>query len=147
MRHTAWLQAAPHKPGAGGADAQPPIPRIQRMRNNRGDAAWQPPMPPVHAGQHLLDWFWEVGPAQSGGAAAAPIGQQELAAWQANTGIHLQAWQARCLRSLSVAYVNAAHEAQSPDAPPPWRPRESSPEQLTTVAHDMRAALARKANL
>ena len=137
MRHTAWLQAAPRAPDNSKAE---PVSRLKRQQQERGDARWQPPMPPVHAGHHLLGYLWEVGPTMPAGMVQGPVTQQELAAWQVNTGIQLQAWEARALRTLSVAYLGAWSDAQAPDAPPPWRP-EPSAQQLNTVADTLRDRL------
>jgi hypothetical protein len=42
----------------------------------------------------------------------------DLMAWQLNTGVELQAWEARALRRLSTAYVVASQDAQQVDCPP-----------------------------
>lgn len=50
----------------------------------------------------------------------APLPHSEIAAWQANTGVELSAWEACTLRNLSQEYVVAAQAAEDPDCKPPW---------------------------
>lgn len=104
-------------------------------------------MPPVQAGHHLLGYLWEIGPTMPAGSGVGAITQQEIAAWQDNTGVCLQSWEARVLRSLSAQYLSAWHEAQEPDAPPPWRPAEGpSAKEITSVAMTLRERIRRMAN-
>lgn len=49
-----------------------------------------------------------------------PLPHSEIAAWQANTGIELSAWEASTLRNLSQEFVVAAQAAEDPDCKPPW---------------------------
>lgn len=89
------------------------------MRADRSDPHFEPDMPPVSA-EHLIAYLFEVGPVIATGMGAGPITHQELLAWQANTGIRLQPWQARFLRMLSCDYVAEAERSKSRDHPPPW---------------------------
>lgn len=82
----------------------------------------------------MLTWLFEIGPTQSGGMAAGPITQQELAAWQMNTGIELQSWQARFLRRLSIEYLNEQHAAAKRNHPAPWDANDIKPEMSDTQA-------------
>jgi hypothetical protein len=76
-------------------------------------------MPPCDA-QYLLGYFFEIGPAIAAGMGNGPITHAELQAWQGNTGIELNAWEARLLKQLSVEYVNQQHLSSVPDCPAPW---------------------------
>ncbi len=76
-------------------------------------------MPPCSA-PYLLGYLFEVGPAMHTGMGDAPLSHSEIAAWQANTGIRLTAWEARTLRRLSVDYVNETARATLASAKAPW---------------------------
>lgn len=77
-------------------------------------------MPPIEAGHYLLGYFWEVGPAMSGGMGAAPLTHTEILSWSALVGVVLQPWEARALRRLSIEYVNESQNATKRGAPAPW---------------------------
>lgn len=76
-------------------------------------------MPEVRA-DYLLGYFFEVGPVMAGGMGPAPITQQEIAAWQANTGVELRPWESRVIRQLSADYITELHKAEDPDRAAPW---------------------------
>lgn len=78
-----------------------------------------PDMPEVRA-EYLLGYFFEVGPVMAGGMGPAPISQQELVAWQTNTGIELRPWESRVLRRLSSDYITELHKAEDAIRPAPW---------------------------
>lgn len=77
-------------------------------------------MPPVEAGNYLVDYLFEVGPVMSGGMGAMVVTHEELQAWQRNTGIDLQPWEARGLRRLSAEYLGESRRGEDPHCPPPW---------------------------
>lgn len=76
-------------------------------------------MPECDAG-YLIGYLFEIGPTVSAGMSSGPISHSEIAAWQRNTGIELDAWQVRTLRALSIEYVNESSTANAPDSPAPW---------------------------
>lgn len=149
MRHAAWLNAVPVVPGRKIAGAQ----AVSRLRQQavlwakpgRGSSAagrdpaerkrdpddFRPDMPPLEA-EYLIGYLWEVGPAMETGEGSAPLSHGELAAWQANTGVVLEAWEARALRVLSREYLVMLHKAEKPECPPPWG------------VHERRAMVAKK---
>lgn len=52
-----------------------------------------------------------------GAMGAVPLSHSEIAAWQANTGTELAAWEAKALRRLSIDYVQASGQASAHDCP------------------------------
>jgi hypothetical protein len=95
-------------------------PEVQRREKLRiEDKIDLPEMPPCDAG-YLLDYFFEIGPCMAAGMGSAPIAHAEIHAWQSNTGIQLNAWEARTLKQLSVEYVNESHRATAIDCAAPW---------------------------
>ena len=51
---------------------------------------------------------------------SAPVGWQDLLAWQTCLGIQLPPWQSRLLVSMSQEYVSFSQKAEKPDCPAPW---------------------------
>lgn len=78
-----------------------------------GEAALVPPNPaPL-----IIDWLMEIGPT---GSDAAPLSWRDIAAWQAITGIELEAWEARLIRRLSGDFASMRIKAEKADCPPPY---------------------------
>lgn len=113
--------------------------RLERLQAN----GQQPAMPPQPRAAHMLGWLFDAGPTQSGAMGDAPLGHAELAAWQANSGVVLQAWQASCLRRLSGEYLAQRQQAEQPDCPPPWL--EFQPAARAAVADKLRNAFGSRA--
>ena len=108
------------------------------------DAGKPIPLPPPPAAAHLVDYLLEAGPVGYSGMGAVPLGWVDIAAWQANTGVQLTAWEARTLRHLSTEWASASSEAEAPDAPAPWLPEpddETARAQAAHTARNIRAAL------
>ena len=105
------------------------------MRSERRDEDYWPDMPSTEGGDYLLGYLWEVGPTLVAGMGAGPLTHQELRAWQANSGIRLQPWEARILHRLSIDYLAEMSRAEKADCLAPWEP--------VAVAVD-RAAVANK---
>jgi hypothetical protein len=91
------------------------------MRSERRDADYWPDMPSAEGADYLLGYLWEVGPTLVAGMGAGPITHQELRAWQVNSGIRLQPWEARILRRLSIDYLAEMSRAEKADCPAPWQ--------------------------
>ena len=100
---------------------------------------YMPELPPVEAGAHLVSYLLDIGPTVAAGMGEAPLGYEQILAWQTLTGIVLQPWEARWLRRLSGEYLSEGHKATKQFAPPPWIPEGSAPP-LTAA----QAALARQ---
>lgn len=94
--------------------------RLAALRKSRKDEDFEPAMPPIEAGHYLLAYLWEVGPVMPGGMSAGPLTHAEILAWSALVGVVLQPWEARCLRRLSVEYLNESQNATKRGAPAPW---------------------------
>lgn len=71
---------------------------------------------------HLLDIFFEVGPAMPGFAGPVSISWERLKAWSDLTGYRLRAWEVRWLIRLSGAWVAEHQRAKARDAVPPFVP-------------------------
>jgi hypothetical protein len=96
---------------------------MDRMKRDNID----PQMPPISA-PHIVNWLVEIGLSEAAGMGAGPIGWQTINAWCNRTGIDLQPWESRLIRSLSVAYVAEGRTAESENCPPPWRAEVSERE-------------------
>lgn len=102
-------------------------------------------MPPCGA-QYLAAYLFEIGPTLSSGMGDGPITHSEIAAWMGNTGIELDAWQARTLRRLSLDYLGESQAATQRGRPAPWQPEDFAVDKW--VAQDsMKNALRDLANL
>jgi len=117
---------------------------VSRLKKLERDGK-EPDMPPFDGPKYMLDFFWEVGPAMSGGMGSAPLTHGELESWQRNIGIKLNPWECRTLKRLSVEYVNESHKATKRDHPAPWQPVDVSGERKKQVAQDMMAAMRQMA--
>lgn len=75
---------------------------------------------PDNPAPYLTDWLFEIGPTSINGMGEGPIGWQDLTAWESLTGIELDAWEAKTLRRLSLAYLGQKIESREPDCPAPY---------------------------
>lgn len=75
-------------------------------------------MPEIRA-RHLLAYFMDMGPVMAGMGPTA-LTQQEIAAWQFNTGIELRQWESQTLRRMSLDYVSELHAAEKLNRRSPW---------------------------
>jgi len=78
------------------------------------------PMPPLGAARHLVEALFDAGPVGYGAMGIIPLTHSEIAAWQANTGAELEAWQAQALRRLSHDYVSMSQKAESETCTAPY---------------------------
>jgi len=120
VRHMAWLHATP-KPDArsrrGKVEAaETRSSRIDDLKRKKID----PPMPPNQA-PHIVDHLIEMGLTEAAEMGAGPLSWREIAAWQENTCVQLEPWEARLIRHLSKAYLAEGRRAESENCPPPWR--------------------------
>jgi hypothetical protein len=104
-----------------------------------------PAMPPNDA-PYLLEYFWEVGPALSGGMGDAPLTFQEIQSYQDQIGIELQPWEVRLLRRLSGEYLAESQKATKLNYPAPWKPEENTVDKAVK-ADSLRNALRDLAKL
>jgi hypothetical protein len=75
---------------------------------------------PRNPAPHIIDRLVEMGLTESAGMGAAPLSWREIMAWQEGTGVRLMPWEARLIRSLSVAYLAESRAAESENCAPPW---------------------------
>ncbi|NHZ78447.1 hypothetical protein F2P44_03985 [Massilia sp. CCM 8695] len=94
--------------------------RLQKLKDDNKDDQYQPAMPDLECGSHLLDYLWSWGPTLSGSMGEAPLNHSELVACQHNTGIELSEWEASTLIRMSKAYLGESHQAIKRDCPPPF---------------------------
>lgn len=106
----------------------------------------QPSLPPAGPAAHLIGYLFEAGPTGPGAMGATVLSHVDIAAWQANTGTALQAWEAKALRRLSAEYLAAGHDANDHDCPPFWAPADAMAEQRDTVARSVRSIFGAMAN-
>jgi hypothetical protein len=83
-----------------------------------------PAMPEISA-EYLIGYLWEVGPTMLG--SGDPLTHAELRAWQDNTGVELNTWEARMLRRMSAEYAAESVKAAKPEAKPPFGELYRSP--------------------
>lgn len=110
------------------------------MRSDRKDETFHPEMPPVDAAAHLIAYLFDVGPVLAVGMGAGPVTAEELLAWQIESGIELQPWEARTLRMLSHEYMAESTRAEKRTCPQPW---DGASKDLTAVANSLREQLER----
>jgi hypothetical protein len=121
----AWLDARPSK------DHQ----QTRAERYEQDGIA--PNMPEVEAGGYILSYLFELGPVMPAGMTMGPISFLEIDAWQRMTGIQLLPWEARAIRTLSIAYSNQSSISDKPDCPSPM----DGPVEKTEVAKHIRNLL------
>ena len=79
-------------------------------------------MPELEAGQHMIEYFFAVGPSLGDGA----ITHAELQCYQSNMGIELSPWECETLRRMSIDYINQSHKAKEINCKAPWQPEENN---------------------
>lgn len=127
VEHLAWLRARPVLPGAKrGAAAPKSRSDILLEDEERGVERSELDLPPVLAGEYLIDRLFMVGPGVGDGVVTF----QEMTAWCALTGMHLTAFEARAIRTLSSAYLSMSERATKPDCPPPYAPERPHTRQV-----------------
>jgi hypothetical protein len=116
----AWLHAKP-KPDARSrrGKEEPAESRLSRIDDLKRKKI-NPPMPPSPA-PHIIDRLVEIGLTEAAGMGSGPLSWREIAAWQENTSVQLEPWEARLIRRLSSAYLAEGRRAESENCPPPWR--------------------------
>ena len=103
-------------------------------------------MPPCDA-VYLIGYLFEVGPTLSGGMSLSPLSHAEIAAWQGNIGIELDAWESRMLKRLSNEYCEESHKAAARDCPIPWADAPYAKPAPNLIAERMKQATRELANL
>lgn len=119
----AWLNTTPKpdstiKPSKRTKTAAA-APRFSRLDLLKRDKI-TPQMPPNPA-PHIVEWLIDIGLSESHGMGQSPISWREINEWQRATSIELAPWEAKLIRTLSVAYLAEGRIAESETCPPPWR--------------------------
>ncbi len=142
MRQLAWLNTAP-KPKDPKARIQDGRTRLQRLRDEGADI----PLPPCPHPQ-LIEFLMEIGPVVPGGMGLAPIGWQDIAAWQSCTGLRLSPWAVRRVRHLSTDWLSAAHRAEDEGCPSPMAEAsaDAARRQAASLDDKLRAAMMMMTN-
>lgn len=98
------------------------------MRVDRKDDEYQPEMPKLGEAGYIVGYLYEIGPVMSAGMGPGPLTHTEMRAWQRNTGIRLQPWEARLLRRLSMDYLAESNRSTTRGCKPPWIGHDYRPE-------------------
>lgn len=114
MRFAAWLNATPEAPDANGKPGPAGGPRREDIERVLGYL----PLPPLNAGQYLVDVLFRVGPVDK----EAPINEAALEVWERRRGIALSPWEADTLVDMSRAYLAEMYAARQWAAMPPYPP-------------------------
>lgn len=123
VRQLAWLYSVPQLPPEAIQAAEKSGQKIKRNTLSRFDEMTagkiSPPMPPNPMPYFIL-WFTELGMVEAAGMGSAPLSWREIEAWQRNVGVRLTPWQARMMRSLSIAYLAQKGKSELTTDPAPW---------------------------
>ena len=107
------------------------------MRADRKDEFYVPELPSVDGADYLVAYLWDMGPTMVAGMGLGPLTHEEIRAWQSNTGVRLQPWEARLLRQLSMDYIVGMRDAEKADCPQPWSAAAARAVDLSSVADRM----------
>jgi hypothetical protein len=112
-----------------------PVSRLKALQ----DSGKPHSMPPVGIAAHLVGYLMDAGPVSHGGMGPAPISHADIAAWQANTGVELTAWESRTVRKLSSEYVAMMGIAKESDCPAPYVDASIVVDQRANVSAQLRS--------
>lgn len=120
VRQLAWYNATPKPdPNSKRGQAEPDRVRPSRLEECKRRKI-EPKLPPNPA-PHITDRLIEIGLTEAAGMGVGPISWVQIDAWQRLTGVPIAPWEARLLRTLSLAYVAEGRRAEAETCPPPWR--------------------------
>lgn len=125
----------------------PEISRREKLKKKLklGDAE-ELDMPPCDA-HYLVGYLFEMGPTLPSGLGDSALTHGEIAAWQSNTGIELNAWESRTLKRLSNDYMSEARQANKIDRPAPWQDIPDVTPSPDHVAASLKASMRELAKL
>jgi hypothetical protein len=118
----AWLHTAPEpeeKPAKKSKEKKDNLTRLEQILKERDDGVETVEMPACDA-VYVIGYLFEIGPAVNNGFGRSSITQLEIEAFQRNTGIELESWEARLLKRLSIEYINESLAAVKEDRSSPW---------------------------
>lgn len=70
--------------------------------------------------EYLLEVFYEIGPCVQTGMGHVPLDDTHLRAWQENSGIRLQPWEAAAVIRCSREWVVWQARGSDPGCASPW---------------------------
>jgi hypothetical protein len=144
IKQVAWLQATPQKAaGKLASNIKTEADKQSRMQKMEAQGI-TPQLPQPGIAAHLIDYLFDAGPVGYAGMGPTPLPHSEIAAWQHNTGIELDAWEARAIRRLSQDYLSASRDAEEADCPPFWT-NEPEIDRRDTVSNAVRAIFGGRA--
>lgn len=132
MRTAAWLDAAlkpPKRPPQANATSDDTPQRITRRAKFKAQGVVHS-MPDPGPGAYLLEVFFDVGPVLYTPMGDAPLGYDQLVAWQRCSGVQLTPWECRTLRDLSLVYAGEKALAADPGAAAPGSAHETEEESM-----------------
>jgi hypothetical protein len=139
VRQQAWLHAIPKDKQR--QNAPPRVSRLQQMRRDLKDETYEPVMPPLDAGGHLVGYLWEIGPVIHGSMGSSPVTHEAIGWWKRNTGIELQPWEARFIRALSHEYLNESSRAEELRSAAPWTAPSGHEAQRAATAQGLKNSI------
>lgn len=142
IKHAAWLNAIPER-AEGDRSKKPQLSRREFLAKQ---GVSEPDMPECDA-MHIIEYLFELGPIMSGAMSGAALTHSEIAAWQSNTGVRLQSWEARFLRQLSMDYLIESQLAAKLARPAPWNEKANRGIRAGITAINMMEALEELARL
>lgn len=75
-------------------------------------------MPEVGAHDYLIEWFFDVGPIESGSNGISAISYAEIYSWSRSTKTIITYWEAQTLRMMSRAYkIEFQDGSENPESP------------------------------
>ncbi len=97
-------------------------------------------MPPCEA-LYLVGWLFEIGPTMAAGMGDGPLTHGEIESWQRNSGISLNAWEARTMKRMSLEYLVESRKASERGRPSPWVDAPYARREPDRVAASLKASM------
>ena len=116
MRFLAWVQAIPEKQEKS---------RLEQYIDKDAVINW----PDVDA-YYLVRLLMEIGPCLNSGMGIYPLTWQEIDAWQKQTGVELNAWEAKTIKTASAIYAHQSTISVKPDCEAPNIAIEQDPHKV-----------------
>lgn len=83
---------------------------LAQVESATGKARIEEPEIPA-AGEHLWQWFWEIGSGRGpGGFGPEALSYQEIDAWTRLTGWNLTSWEVSAIKMMDQAYLRGVSE-------------------------------------
>ena len=80
---------------------------LKQVEKQTGEKQVNAPEPPANA-KYLYLWFWDISRGRGQGfSGQPPLTAQEIKAWADLSGIALEPWEFRLIRSMDSAFLDA----------------------------------------